>query len=71
MNNLKYSPNETQQLENKEKKENNKKDNLVQHTLFKKRKSQSDQFFKKLLKRHFPVSHILQKYFNKNTLKNR
>ena len=49
-------------------KETQKKDNLVQPTLFKKCKN-VDKVFLNLLKKHFPASHILHKIFNKNTVK--
>ena len=73
---LKYSPNEVQQLENKENKKEMKRKKKKKKIIWfsppysKNVKTSLGKVFLNLLKKHSPASHILQKIFNnKNTAK--
>ena len=66
---LKYLPNEVQQLENNEGRKRKRKIIWFNPPYSKNVKTNVGRVFLKLLKKHFPASHILHKIFNKNTVK--
>ena len=67
MDELKYLPNEVQQLGNSDRRKCKIKIVWFNPTCSKIVKIDLGKVFLKLLKKHFPVSHILHKIFNKNT----
>ena len=66
---LKYLPNEVQQLENNEGRKRKRKIIWFNSPYSKSAKTNAGKVFLKLLKKHFPASHILHKIFNKSTVK--
>ena len=67
--NLKYLPNEVQQLENNEGRKRKRKIIWLNPPYSKNVKTNVGKVFLKLLKKNFSASHILHKIFNKNTVK--
>ena len=65
---LKYSPNEAQQIENNEERKCKRKIIWFNSHYSKNVKTNVGKVFLKLVKKLFRVSHILQKIFNKNTV---
>ena len=61
MDDLKYSANESQQLENNEEKKRKKMLIWFSSSYSKEGKTSVGKVFLKLLKKHFPASHILHK----------
>ena len=66
---LKYLPSEVQELWNKNRKERKRKIIWFNPPYSKNVKTNVGKVFLKLLKRHFPTSHVLLKVFNKSTVK--
>ena len=66
---LKYLPNEVRQLKNSKGRKRKRKIIWFNPPYSKNEITNVDKAFLKLLKKHFPVSHILHKIFNKNTVK--
>ena len=66
---LNYSPNEVHELRNKNRRKRIRKIIWFNPPYSKNVKTNVGKVFLKLLKKHFPTSHILHKVFNKNTVK--
>ena len=66
---LKYSPNEEQELSNNNRRKYRGNIIWFNSPYSKNVKANVGKVFLKLLKKHFPASHILNKIFNKNTVK--
>ena len=66
---LKYLPNEVQELGNNNRRKRKRKIIWFNPLYSKNVKTNVGNVFLKLLKKHFPTSHILHKIFNKNTVK--
>ena len=69
MDELKYLRNEEQQLENNEREKRKRKIIWFNPPYSKNVKTNVGKVFLKLLKKHFPASHVLHKIFNKNVVK--
>ena len=70
MDELQYLPNEMQQLENNEGRKHKKKIIWFNPSYSKNVKTNVGKVFPKILKKHFPASHILHKTFKKEHCKN-